>query len=123
MGGEKKTKQAQEASPPALHAKVEVQNNTWKSMRFFLTLQVDEPVQTILRQLEARYSVQADDGLRLFLGDCEDDERLIPLDSTIKGIGLEGGSRTFDDRVQRITFVYPKFDSILNVPIRTILDA
>lgn len=125
-GGKKKKKKSDaakedvKAPPPTKYVNVEICNATWKSMRFTTRMSVDEPVSKIVQQLQARHSVGIK-GLRLYLGEEVVTEKLIDIElkQTLNDIGIIGGSPIFDSFRQVITYDYPPFRSVLNLPVHT----
>ncbi|KAG8467864.1 hypothetical protein KFE25_006916 [Diacronema lutheri] len=124
--GAKKKKASKGDAVPKAPAKeyvhVDVCNATWKSMRLTLQLTTSERIATVVAALQNFHGVGVK-GLRLYVGDAIVEETLIDTGAnpTLKELGIVGGSQLFDAFRASITYDYPPFRSVLNLPVHTSL--
>jgi hypothetical protein len=123
-GTKKKSAKSKDDDAPKVPFKefvhVDVCNANWKSMRLTLNLTTDEPIATVITALQNFHGVGIK-GLRLYLGEAVMEDKLILIDSNpkLKDLGLVGGSQLFDEFRASITYDYPPFRSVLNLPVHT----
>mmetsp|Transcript_8995 Transcript_8995/g.26134 ORF Transcript_8995/g.26134 Transcript_8995/m.26134 type:complete len:137 (+) Transcript_8995:68-478(+) len=106
--------------PPTQYISIEVVNAKWQSMRFTMHMTTDQKISTVVSSLQAKHDVGVK-GLRLYVGDQAFEESMIDVgsDPTLSELGIQGGHKIFDKFTQVITYDYPPFHSVLNLPVET----